>query len=188
MNVAFVLFDDLTLLDFVGAYDPITRLHSMGFDRTLTWQLCTRAEREIHDDRGLTVRATEIGESLAAYDLVVVPGGIGAQRLATDSAFVAWLRTAPDRAVLASVCTGALLLGAAGWLRGLRATTHHSAMQDLTAYGAIPVLDRVADEGRVVTAAGVTSGIDLGLHLVERFAGQEVRSRIQQQMEYRTPV
>ncbi len=184
MKVAFILFDDLTMLDLVGAYDPITRLSSMGFDPDLTWRLCSMSQREIHDDRGLVLRATETGESLVDYDLVVVPGGRGTDALATNEAFGAWLRTAPERSVLTSVCTGALLLGAAGFLRGRRATTHRSAFHKLEVFGATPVADRVVDDGRLVTAGGVTAGIDLGLHIVERFAGRDVRALIQRQMEY----
>ena len=187
MRVAFVLFDDLTALDFVGVYDPVTRLHSMGFDRTLTWELCALHATEVHDDRGLRLGATQGAGALTGFDLVIVPGGRGTQRLVTDAAFLAWLRATDPHTVMASVCTGSLLLGAAGLLQGLRATTHGTSLDALKAYGATPVAERVVDEGGVITAAGVTAALDLGLHIVQRYAGAETRARIAMQMQYPPP-
>jgi transcriptional regulator GlxA family with amidase domain len=96
------------------------------------------------------------------------------------------IRAAADAgAVLAAVCTGAMLLATAGVLTGRRATTHHSAWADLEAAGAVLVRDRVVDDGDVVTAGGVTSGIDLGLWLIERFAGPDQAARAAERLEYR---
>ena len=108
-----------------------------------------------------------LGQPLHGYDLIVVPGGYGTRPLQQDETFLAWLRTAKDVPLKTSVCTGSLLLGAAGFLRGKRATTHPSNF-----------------DGSVVTARGVTSAIDLGLHLVKRLAGEAARRRIADQMDY----
>lgn len=157
----------------------------MKFDATLVWDVCTQTAPEIHDDRGLMFRTTRVGGSLREYDLVVVPGGKGTDRLKDDRDFAMWLQSTREDAVIASVCTGALLLGAAGFLRGRRATTHAMAFRELESFGAICVDERVVDEGKVVTVGGVTAALDLGLHLVGRYAGQAVRAAIQRQMEYR---
>jgi len=101
-----------------------------------------------------------------------------------DAKFVDWLRTAGEASLKVSVCTGALLLGAAGFLKGRRATTHPSAYGELEPYCATAMKARVVDEGDVVTARGVSSSIDLGLHIVQRLAGAEARERIAAQMDY----
>lgn len=183
MTVAFLLFDDLTTLDFVGAYDPITRLKSMGFVENFEWDLCAFRE-PITDGRGLRLAPDRVGASLDAYDLLVVPGGYGTRALRHDDAFREWLSTAKSVDLKASVCTGSLLLGAAGFLEGRRATTHPNAVEDLAPYCTRVVDDRVVDEGDVITARGVSAAIDLGLHVVERLAGEEVRREISEQMDY----
>ena len=148
MKAVFVVFDRLTSLDFVGFYDPVTRLKSMGILDDFDWRICSTA-RSVVDDRGLRIEAAAIGEPLKV-----------------------------------SVCTGALLLGAAGFLQGRRATTHPSAYQELEPYCGEVVRERVVDEGDVVTAGGVSASIDLGLHLVQRLAGADARRRIAAQMDY----
>lgn len=184
MRIAFIVFERLTTLDLIGAYDPITRLRSMGFHPDLAWDLCAIAPGAVRDDRGLVLQPTASPPSLADYDVLVAPGGYGTQALVDDAAFLDWLRTAQGVALRASVCTGALLFGAAGWLRGRRATTHPSWTLELARYGAIATEERVVDTGDVITAGGVTAALDLGLHVVERLAGPEVRERIQRQMDY----
>jgi len=185
MTVAFVLFDTLTALDLVGAYDPITRLGSMGFVDDFAWDLCAPEGHEtVTDDRGLRFTADRVGGSLSDYDLLVVPGGHGTDALQHDEAVLEWLRTAEPVPLKASVCTGSILLGAAGFLEGRRATTHPNAYDELRPYCGTVVDERVVDEGPVVTARGVASGVDLGLHLVGRLAGADVRAAIAEQMDY----
>ena len=183
MKAAFIIFDRMTALDFIGVYDPVTRLKSMGFLQDLTWDICATSGR-VTDDKGLVFTPTRTGGALNGYDLVIVPGGFGTRILPDDPAFIDWLRTAADCKVKASVCTGSLLLGAAGFLEGRRATTHRSAFQELAKYCLTVVDDRVVDEGDVITARGVTSALDLGLHLVERLAGKDAKEQIRRQMDY----
>jgi transcriptional regulator GlxA family with amidase domain len=183
MKTVFVIFDGMTALDFVGVYDPLTRLASMKIMPQFTWNICARTDSVV-DDRGLQFAADTVGGLLSGYDLVVVPGGIGTRALMRDDSFMAWLKSAEPVPLKASVCTGALLLGAAGFLHGRRAATHPTAMQELRPSCGQVVSERVVDEGDVVTAGGVTAGIDLGLHLVERIAGKDVRCRIADQMDY----
>jgi cyclohexyl-isocyanide hydratase len=183
METAFVVFDRMTALDFVGVYDPLTRLKSMQLMPGFEWDVCAFAP-EVADDRGLRITPALVAAPLGSYDLIVVPGGYGTRTLQHDRAFIDWLRTAQPVKLKASVCTGSLLLGAAGFLKDRRATTHPSAFAELKPYCAQVVDQRVVDEGGVVTARGVTSAIDLGLYLVERLAGAQARSRVAKQMDY----
>lgn len=184
MKVAFIIYDGMTTLDFIGVYDPVTRLKTMGFMPDLEWEICARSGA-VRDGSGLRLAPTRIGESLGTYDMVIVPGGLESRQLVHDAGFMAWLRTAAPCKFKVSVCTGALLLGAAGFLKGKTATTHRSAFKDLEPLCASVVDQRVVDAEEVITARGVTSAIDLGLYLCEKLAGSDVKERIRQQMDYR---
>ena len=183
MKIAFVVFNGLTTLDFIGIYDPLTRLKTMGFMPDLEWDICAFTDI-VKDDRGLVMVPTAIQEPLHSYDLLVVPGGYGTRTLIHDKNFIGWIKTAEPCRLKVSVCTGALLLGAAGFLKDKRATTHPSAFQELEPF-CHKVLDhRIVDAGNIITARGVSSGIDEGLYVVERLAGAEARSKIAKQMDY----
>jgi transcriptional regulator GlxA family with amidase domain len=149
MKCAFVLFDRMTALDLVGFYDPVTRLESMRILEDFEWKLCA-TRRAVVDDRGMRIEADVVLESLGSYDMVFVPGGLGTRSLQHDLHFLEWLKTAEPVTLKVSVCTGALLLGAVGFLRGRRATTHPSAYAELEPYCAAVVRARVVDEGDVI--------------------------------------
>jgi cyclohexyl-isocyanide hydratase len=183
MKAAFVVFDGMTSLDFIGFYDPVTRLKSMKILDDFAWRVCAVAEQVV-DDRGLRIAADAVAEPLDSCDLLFVPGGFGTRALQHDRTFVEWLKTAAPARLKVSVCTGALLLGAAGFLRGRRATTHPGALRELEPYCREVVRERVVDEGEVITAGGVSSAIDAGLHVVERLACPDARLRIAAQMDY----
>ncbi|MCA9936671.1 MAG: DJ-1/PfpI family protein [Anaerolineales bacterium] len=183
MKAAFVIFDQMTALDFVGFYDPVTRLKSMQIMDDFEWDICARTP-QVMADRGLRFQADVIAKPLSDYDILFVPGGYGTRQLQHDSVFMDWLATAVTVPLKISVCTGALLLGAAGFLYGRRATTHPSAYKELAAYCHTVVPERVVDEGSIITAGGVSAAIDVGLHLVERLAGSPTRTRIANQMDY----
>jgi transcriptional regulator GlxA family with amidase domain len=183
VKAAFVIFDRMTALDFVGFYDAVTRLKSMKILNDFEWRICSTT-RYVVDDRGLRFEADAVAEPLAAFDLLFVPGGFGTRSLQHEPGFIDWLKTAQPVPLKISVCTGALLLGAAGFLRDRRATTHPSAYKELEPYCKAVVADRVVDEGGLITARGVSSAIDLGLHVVQRLAGVEARARIAAQMDY----
>lgn len=183
MNVALIVFDNMTALDFVGFYDAVTRLQTMKIQPEFEWTICAR-QPQVRDDRGLTMAVESVDESLAGYDMLFIPGGYGTRGLQHDAGFVDWLRTSVSTPLKVSVCTGALLLGAAGFLRGLKATTHPTALDELKPYCADVVRQRIVDEGSVVTAGGVSTSIDLGLHIVERLAGKDARVRVARQMDY----
>ena len=184
-KIAFLVFPRLTFLDFVGAYDSLRRVATMSIDPTVTHRIIG-TEPRIVDETGLVMTPDAVYESLASFDLLYVPGGFGTRALVNDARLIDYLKTWGDERPLASVCTGALLLGRAGFLRDKRATTHHSAWELLRPLCREVVTDRrIVDEGQVVTAGGVASALDLGLYLVERFWGVAARQTIAAQMEYR---
>ena len=183
MKAAFIVFDGMTALDFIGFYDPITRLKSMKIIENFAWNVCAQSA-EVTDDRGLKFKADTVGATLEGYDMIVVPGGFGTRKLQHDDTFMRWIKTAANAPLKISVCTGALILGAAGFLKGRRATTHPSAYQELEPYCATVVKERVVDEDCIITARVFSSSLDMGLHVVERLAGAEARARVAAQMDY----
>ncbi|MCC7484415.1 MAG: DJ-1/PfpI family protein [Burkholderiales bacterium] len=186
MRAALIVFDKMTYLDFVGFYDPLTRLKSMNIIPDFEWRILSNTPR-VTDDRGaagMKMVPDGVLEPLGGYDLLYVPGGHGTRTLQHDREFVEWLRTAAPAKFKVSVCTGALLLGAAGYLNGRRATTHPAALKDLERWCEAVLNERIVDEGNVITGSGVATSLDLGLHVVERLAGADARARVAAQMCY----
>ncbi len=186
MKIGFVVYNGMTALDFVGVYDPLTRLKTMGFMPDLRWEICAYSSG-VKDGTGLLFSPTKVKQALDAYDIIVVPGGFACRELVHDTDFIGWLKTAEPCGLKASVCTGSLLLGAAGFLKGKRATTHPNAFEYLRSFCSSVVEERIVDEGDVITAGGVTSSIDLGLYLCDRLAGPEAKERIRHQIDYMHP-
>jgi cyclohexyl-isocyanide hydratase len=185
MRIAFVIYDGLTLLDFAGAYDPVSRLRTMGFVKDLEYDVCARKEK-VRSFEGIDLIANKVNPDLSTYDYVFIPGGNGIQSLMGDGEFLGWIAAKPERTVLAAVCGGSLLLGAIGRLRNKRATTHPAFAGILARYAREVSEDRIVDEGDVITAGGVTASLDLGLYVCQRIAGLDVRRAIQKQMDYRS--
>jgi putative intracellular protease/amidase len=180
MDIAIPLYDRFTALDAVGPYEVLARLpgatvHFVAAEpgplRTETRSLALVADRALAD--------------LPDPAVIVVPGGYGTRALLDDETMLGWLRRAHETSTwTTSVCTGSLLLGAAGILDGLEATTHWLELETLRRFGATPVSRRVVEQGKVVTAAGVSAGIDMALVLASRIAGDEVAQAIQLGLEY----
>ena len=184
-RIAFLLFPHLTFLDFIGGYDALRRVAAMGIDAGVSHRIIG-TEPSIVDDSGLRVTPDGVYEDLAPYDLLYIPGGFGTRTLMKDARFIEYLKTWGHERPVVSVCTGALLLGRAGYLAGKRATTHHNAYDVLRPFCREVVTDRrIVDEGQVITAGGVSSSLDLGLYLVEKFWGADARKTIAAQMAYR---
>lgn len=178
MQVAIVVYPQMTALDAVGPYEVLSRIPGA----TVAWVSATTGS--IVTDAGLTLVPTATLDAVRTPTVVVVPGGREAFAL-RDTALLDWLRTVhPGTRFTTSVCTGALVLGAAGLLRGVRATTHWYKLQHLKDYGARPVQRRVMRDGRIITAAGVSAGIDMGLYLAQQLAGTLVAKVIQLGIEY----
>lgn len=183
-RIAFLAFPDLTLLDLVGAYDALRRVPLMGIDRGVSHRI-VGTKAVVEDETGLVIHPDAVYEDLRSFDLLVVPGGSGTRRLMYDEHLLDYLRSFGRSRPVASVCTGSLLLGRAGYLKGKRATTHHGAFEELAPLCREVVRDhRIVDEGMVLTAGGVSSSLDLGLYLVESYWGAEARERIAEVMEY----
>jgi putative intracellular protease/amidase len=183
LKMAFILFDGMTSLDGIGFFEAVTRLRLMEGGESVSWDFCAMKE-EVSDDRGITYRVSKVRPNLSGYDLVFAPGGMATRTLRHDDDFVGWIRTAESAKWKISVCTGALLLGAAGFLQGNRATTNASAFELLEPYCAEVVKARVVRDGHVITGGGVSASVDLGLYVVELLKGAEAARMIQQQMEY----
>ena len=179
MQIAIPLFERVTALDAIGPYEVLSRLPDAevvfvaaepGSKRTDTGALALTADRHLSE--------------VPRPDIVVVPGGRGTRDQPHDE-LLAWIRqTHQTSRWTTSVCTGALLLGAAGILEGLCATTHWLFFDRLSEFGAEPTLERVVEQGNVITAAGVSSGIDMALRLVQLIAGDQVAQAVQLSIEY----
>jgi putative intracellular protease/amidase len=180
VQIAILVYDRFTALDAIGPYDVLGRLP--GAEVTFVGPRTgpTRTEQG-----SLAVVADAVLEDVPHPDVVMVPGGFGNRDLLSDQRVLGWLREAHAHSRwTTSVCTGSLLLAAAGLLDGVEATTHWLARDELAALGAIPVPDRVVRRGKLVTAAGVSSGIDMALHLAALEAGDTVAQAIQLGIEY----
>ena len=180
MEIAIPLFDRFTALDAVGPYQVLA-----GLPGARVRFLGPEAGPVRADNRMLTLVAEAAYEDVPAPDILVFPGGNGTRALLEDERVLDWVRGVHARSRwTTSVCTGSLVLAAAGVLGGLKATTHWMEMERLGELGAEPVSDRVVEQGKVITAAGVSAGIDMALTLAAREAGPEVAQAIQLGIEY----
>jgi transcriptional regulator GlxA family with amidase domain len=191
MLIEILVFPGVDEIDALGPLE-VLRNASIGGAELQTRLVSLRDESEITGAHGLRFRPDGLLGSSGRPDVLIVPGGGWANR-APQGAWCEAQSGAIPRAVagfyrngatLASVCTGAMLLAAAGLLRGRHAITHHTALDDLRSAGVEIVNARVVDDGDIITSGGVTSGLDLGLYLVERFAGAEAARKIEKRMEY----
>jgi putative intracellular protease/amidase len=180
MEIALLLYDDMAPLDAVGPYEVLRNVPG--------WEVRTVAPRkgEVRSEDGsLGLVADHALAEIANPDLLLVPGGWGSRALSKDEQLLAWVREV-DRSTkwTTSVCTGSLILGAAGLLEGKKATSNWLVLDALAEFGADPIGGRFVEDGKVLTAAGVTAGIDMALHLVAREVGPEVAQAIQLGIEY----
>jgi transcriptional regulator GlxA family with amidase domain len=182
LQIAIPLFPRFTALDAVGPYEVLQRIPT--FDVTFLGN----ARGEVRSENamlGLSADATF--DELPEPDVIVFPGGVGTRALETDDRVLGWLRRAhTGTRFTTSVCTGSIVLGAAGLLRGLSATTHWSCYRELAAHGAEPTSERVVEhlDRRIITAAGVSSGIDMALRLTELLADRTAAQAAQLMIEY----
>ncbi|MEK3763256.1 DJ-1/PfpI family protein [Paenibacillus sp. FSL P4-0338] len=183
MRMAFVLFDGMTTMDFVGFYEAVSWVAILKAKENVSWTFCAN-KAEVTDDRGLTMKADEVLPDLGAFDLVFLPGGMPTRTLRYDEDFMSWIRTAEGARYKVSVCTGALLLGAAGFLEGKKATTNSSAYDLLAPYCAEVIKARAVRDGDTFTGGGVTSSIDLGLYLIECLVDTDTALQVQKRLEY----
>jgi putative intracellular protease/amidase len=180
MDIAIPLFDRFTALDAVGPYEVLSRLPGATVHFVADEPGPKRTDTEM-----LELTADGSLDDLPEPDVIMVPGGNGTRALMDDERMLGWLRRAHETSQwTTSTCTGSLLLAAAGILDGLKATTYWMELETLRQFGAQPVEERVVEQGKVITAAGVSSGIDMALTLVARIAGDVAGQAIQLGIEY----
>jgi transcriptional regulator GlxA family with amidase domain len=180
MQIAILIFDKLTALDAIGPYEVLRSVPG--------WEVrfVAASKGNVRTDSGaLGLSADFTLEETTEPDVVLVPGGEGSEAVMEDEAILGWLRAVDERTTwTTSVCTGSLVLAAAGLLEGKRATSHWLFLDRLGEMGVDPVGGRFVEDGKVMTAAGVSAGIDMALHLVGREVGPEVAQAIQLGIEY----
>jgi transcriptional regulator GlxA family with amidase domain len=182
LQVAIPVFPKLTALDAVGPYEVLQRIP------TLDIRFIASRRGEVRTENGMLALIVDATfEDVPEPDIIVFPGGVGTRPLETDEETLEWVRHAhATTRFTTSVCTGSLVLGAAGLLKDLTATTHWSCYAELEAHGAIPTPQRVVEhlDLRIITAAGVSSGIDMALRLVELLYGRTAAEAAQLMIEY----
>jgi transcriptional regulator GlxA family with amidase domain len=180
MQTAILIFEDLTVLDAIGPYEVLRSVP--GSDVRF---VAPEAGVQRADSGALGLVADHSIEQVTDPDIVLVGGGAGNRALMEDERVLEWLRSvAATSRWTTSVCTGSLVLGAAGLLEGKRATSHWLFLERLREFGAEPTLQRVVEDGEVITAAGVSAGIDMALEIVKRELGPEAAQAIQLAIEY----
>jgi len=180
MDIVCLLFDGITALDIVGPYEVLQRLPDADV------KFVAAAAGPVRTDNGfLALVADHARDDITRADVLVVPGGFATRALEHDTALLDWIRAIDATTTwTTSVCTGSLLLAAAGLLEGKEATSHWASLERLREYGAIPTGRRVVEQGKIITAAGVSSGIDMALTLVAKIAGDEFAQAVQLGIEY----
>lgn len=179
IHIGFVLFPDVTQLDFTGPAQVLTRMGNT------TIELVAKSLDPVMTDAGFTLQPTASFATARMPDILCVPGGFGVVPAMEDEETVAWVRMAGEQAQwVTAVCTGALLLGAAGLLQGYRATTHWASHHNLEPFGAIPVHERYVFDRNRVTGGGVTAGIDFALALIAAIRGPDHAKFVQLSIEY----
>ena len=179
LNIGGILFPQMDQIDFTGPFEVLSRIPNSTFH--VLW----KERAPIRDMRGLWLTPDETLLDAPPLDVLLVPGGYGQEALMEDEAVLSFLREQAAHAICVfSVCTGALLCGAAGLLKGVRATTHWAALHLLEYFGAIPIDARVVVDGKHVSAAGVTAGIDGALRVAALLRGDRIAQQIQLYLEY----
>jgi cyclohexyl-isocyanide hydratase len=178
-RIGFPVFPDLTPLDFAGPWEVLTRLPGAAC------LIVAHDRAPVRAANGMTIMPTETLSDCPPLDMLCVPGGPGHLAMMENEPFLAFLRAQAEGCrYVTAVCTGTLVLAAAGLLRGVKATTHWMSLDRLAAFGAIPTKGRVVRDGRFVTGGGVTAGIDFAITVASLVAGAEIAQAIQLQIEY----
>lgn len=188
-NVAILLFDGVEVLDFAGPFEVFAVTDELLGRETFNVFTVGLAPATIRANNGLKVIADYTVEQCPAPHILIVPGGFGTRALLQKPLLLEWLRAKARPAELVmSVCTGAIVLGKAGLLDGLRATTHHECfglLREHAPHTEVVETERWIDNGKILTAAGISAGIDCSLHVIERLLGAAAADRTARYMEYR---
>ena len=186
--VAILLFDEIEVLDFAGPFEVFAVTDELSDHKLFRVVTVAQEKRPIRARNGLSVNPDHVVADCPPPDILIVPGGFGTRALLKNSAVLDWIKSVNATAeIVASVCTGSIVLGRAGLLDGLQATTHHECFDLLREHAprtTVVETDRYVDNGRILTAAGISAGIDLSLHLVTRLHGAAVAQKTARYMEY----
>lgn len=183
MRIAFILFNGVTFLDFIGFYDVIHRLKLFEETKDVSWDICGVSD-EVSDDLGLTIKVDKVKPDLSHYDMIFIPGGMGTRNLRYDDEFITWIKQAERVKYHVSVCTGSLLLGAAGFLKNKKATTHPGVYDLLAPYCSEVIATRIVKDGNLITGGGVSTSIDLALYIIELLVNKDAVTIVKQQIDY----
>lgn len=179
MQITFLFYDGMTALDAIGPYEVLSRLPEV------TTQRVALNSGQIHTCAGLTLIAEHALADVSHTDVLVVPGGGNATSLREYPEILAWIRKIHEHSMwTTAVCTGSLILGAAGILTGVKATTHWAVMNRLANWGAIPTQKRFVEDGKIITAAGVSAGIDMAFYLAAKLSNETIAQSLQLGLEY----
>ena len=179
LRIGFLIFPRITQLDMTGPHEVFARMP--GGEIHLVW----KSLEPVVAQGGMSLIPTATLDTCPQLDLICIPGGPGMNPLLNDAPVLDFVRRQASGArYVTAVCTGALVLGAAGLLRGRRATTHWTAHEMLAAFGAIPVKDRIVIDGNLITGGGVTAGIDFALKVAAELLGEDAAKAIQLSIEY----
>ncbi len=190
--VAILLFDEIEVLDFAGPFEVFAVTDELSNHQLFRVVTVAPEQRAIRARNGLSVNPDHALADCPRPDILIVPGGFGTRALLNNQPVLDWIKAIHTTAeIVASVCTGSIVLGRAGLLDGLKATTHHECFELLRTHAprtTIVETDRFLDNGRILTAAGISAGIDMSLHLVARLHGAAVAEKTARYMEYHPAV
>jgi len=189
LNTAIFIFDDAEVLDFAGPFEVFSVTNELSGYSLLNVFTVAGEKKPVRARNGLSVNPDYSTSDAPGVDILIIPGGCGTRPLLLQPDILTWIRhTAQGAERVLSVCTGALLLGQVGLLDGIRSTTHHSAFEilaELAPNTEVVRNERFVDNGKVITSAGISAGIDMSLHVVESFFGRETAQNTAAYMEYR---
>lgn len=188
LNVGIFIFDEVELLDFAGPYEVFSVTSELNENRLFRVFTISRDGAAVQTVNGLRVIPDYGFKNRPAIDILIIPGGAGTKAELEKAPVLEWLRETYETSIVtASVCSGARLLGKLGLLDDLKSVTHHEVISDLQALAPKTIVEpqqRFIDSGKVMTSAGITAGIDLSLHVVERFYGETVKHKTTVYLEY----
>lgn len=191
-TVAILLFDEIEVLDFAGPFEVFAVTNELADDRLFQVVTVAAEKKAIRARNGLSVNPAHTLADCPPPNILIVPGGFGTRALLKNQPVLDWIKSINTTAeIVASVCTGSVVLGRAGLLDGLKATTHHECFDLLREHAprtTVVETDRFIDNGRILTAAGISAGIDMSLHLVGRLHGAATAQKSARYMEYHPAV
>lgn len=187
-NLAIFIFDQVEVLDFAGPFEVFAVTENPDGSKPFNVFTISQTGETISARNGLSINPTYSFETMPQPDILVIPGGRGTRKLVHDATITDWIAAQyADLELLLSVCTGSLLLGKAGLLENIAATTHHHAFDLLAQYAPTAEIrrgERFVDNGKIVTSAGISAGIDMSLHIVARLCGVDIANATADRMEY----